>query len=212
MKNEQGLLFDELAESEDDWCLDSVIDSQLKRVNQISNFFPTVPMQKKLVVAQYDLMEKVHDGANCPCCGRHTKVYERPLNATMAMGIYWLVTASQCVEGVFSWVDVPARAPKEILRSNQYQSLRWWGLIERPCETEIKGSRLKKTGLWRPTLKGVRFVRGEIQVPRKAVTLFGEVVGYSEEKIGIRGALEEMFDYAQAMSSVSDYTPVVTTK
>lgn len=110
-------------------------------------------------------------GGVCPVCQRWGKVYRRKLNTSMQEALEWL-TSAQSPGNVFAYVDVPATAPKSVLRTNQLPSLRWWGLVE------SAGPGAPKRGLWRPTLAGWDFVNGDIDVYEVAVIVNGKVVSW----------------------------------
>lgn len=133
------------------------------------------------------------EGGHCPCCDRWGKVYPRSLNETMARSLVWL--AHNSANG--DWVDVPRRAPRWLVRSNQLPTLRWWGLVER-LDTEDKAK--KHSGLWRATPRGVMFAQNRLQVPKKVYTYNAEVEGFSEELVTIKDCIEQ-FDYSAVMES-----------
>src|SRR5262245_36609489 len=68
------------------------------------------------------------DGGHCPCCDRWGKMYRRGINRVMAGSIVWL--ARHGPPGG-DWVDVPRVAPRFVLASNQFTTMRWWGLCIR---------------------------------------------------------------------------------
>lgn len=133
------------------------------------------------------------EGGHCPCCDRWGKIYPRSLNETMARSLVWL--AHHSTNG--DWVDVPKRAPRWLVRSNQLPTLRWWGLVER-LDTEDKTK--KHSGLWRATQRGILFAQNRLQVPKKVYTYNAEVEGFSEELVTIKDCVES-FDYSAVMES-----------
>ena len=133
------------------------------------------------------------EGGHCPCCDRWGKIYPRSLNETMARSLVWL--AHHSTNG--DWVDVPKRAPRWLVRSNQLPTLRWWGLVER-LDTEDKTK--KHSGLWRATQRGILFAQNRLQVPKKVYTYNAEVEGFSEELVTIKDCVER-FDYSAVMES-----------
>lgn len=135
------------------------------------------------------------DGGRCPCCDRFGKIYARAINRTMAKCLLWLIQESQ--DG--KWVDVPNRAPRWLVRSNQLPTLRWWELVERmePCEDE----RLKHSGMWRPTDLGREFARDEVTIPKKVFTYDGAPVGFSSYMTTISGCIGG-FHYKEVMQEV----------
>lgn len=135
------------------------------------------------------------DGGHCPCCNRWGKVYPRTLNKTMAHSLIWL--AHHSANG--DWVDVPLRAPRWLIRSNQLPALRWWGLIER-SEPDEEDKTKKHSGLWRATAKGIQFAQNQLRVPKKVYTYNAEVEGFSDELVSIEDCVEA-FDYSAVMEN-----------
>lgn len=124
--------------------------------------------------------EQLDDGARCPCCEKFAKRYRRSFNQNMASALLWLIVAQEEAEGDF--VDVPGTAPRWLLRSNQLSTLRWWGLVSRAKKgDDEKGY----SGLWRPSLKGIRFATGEISIPGKAITYDGEIEGFEGDYVHV---------------------------
>jgi len=139
-------------------------------------------------------------GSTCPCCDQFVKRYSRPLNATMARSLLWLVKTAgpDC-----AWIDVGATAPAWLLRTKELATTRHWELIEeRPREQdpEVVRGRKRTSGFWRPTSKGVAFARNELRVPSHVVLYNNQVEGWSKDEIGITDALGEHFNYAELMA------------
>jgi hypothetical protein len=114
----------------------------------------------------------------------------------MAYSLMWLLSAKQDNSG---WVDVPNTAPKSVLRSNQLPTLRWWDLVER---LESNDPKLKHSGMWRATGKGVDFVEKKITVPHKVFTYKGEVEAFGEKHVLITDCFEDVFDYQAVMKTL----------
>lgn len=135
------------------------------------------------------------EGGYCPVCARWGKIYGRSLNETMARSLIWLV-ATPLVNG---WVDVPVKAPRWLVRSNQLPTLKWWGLVERhPSDSD---SKIKHSGLWRPTDLGYEFASARKRVPKKVFTYNDEVEGHSTETVSIDQCFKHHFDYQEVMNS-----------
>lgn len=137
------------------------------------------------------------DGGKCPCCDRFGKLYSRTINKTMATALKWLVEQNQ-QKGLREWIDVPNTAPPYVLRGYQLTTLRWWGLVER----ELPDPKVNKkhSGHWRATLKGIDFVEGRVEVPRKAYHYDGDAVGFSDDQTGYEACLKRKFDYDSTMT------------
>lgn len=134
------------------------------------------------------------DGGYCPCCDRWGKIYPRHFNSSMARALIWLVRRGG------TWTDVPNTAPKWLTRTNQLPTLRWWGLIER---RESDDPKVKHSGMWRPTSRGVDFAHGLITIPQTVFTYNAEVMHFGEEDMRIGDAFETHFDYEKVMLPVS---------
>mgnify|MGYP006291746137 CR=1 FL=1 len=135
------------------------------------------------------------DGGHCPVCARWGKIYGRSINETMARSLIWLV-ATPLDNG---WIDVPLKAPRWLVRSNQLPTLKWWGLVER-CPNE-KDSKVKHSGLWRPTALGYDFVNAGARVPKKVFTYNDQVEGHSTETVAIHQCFKQQFDYQEMMNT-----------
>ena len=136
-----------------------------------------------------------HEGGYCPVCQRWGKIYKRNLNKTMAGSLIWLCKQ----ETKDGWIDVPAKAPKWVVASNQLSTLKWWGLVER-CIPEGDG-RKKFSGLWRPTQKGIDFANNKITLPKAVYTYNDMVEDFSSEEIFIEQCFDEYFDYQDVMNN-----------
>jgi len=152
-----------------------------------------------LSVARDWLQDNLNDGVRCPCCDKFARRYRRKFNATMSRSLIWLVREWQASGE--TWVDVPKIAPRTIVRSNQLPTIRWWGMAERPVNTDNPD--LKHSGLWRPTEKGVSFALRQIKVPSTAITYDGNVESLEGDLVSIEDSLGVKFCYADLMSGAN---------
>ena len=134
-------------------------------------------------------------GGHCPCCDRWGKIYSRKFNATMARSLIWLVSQRQ-QPGSDGWCDVPRIAPLEILRTNQLPTCRWWDLCERRPTDD---SKVKHSGWWRATDRGVEFATGRRAIPLEVLTYDGNVLDFGDEHVRIQDTFDTPFDYEQVM-------------
>ena len=141
------------------------------------------------------LQQNLDDGVRCLCCDKYARRYYRKFNSTMARSLLWLVQAWE--SNAQGWIDVPKMAPRQIVRSNQLPTVRWWGMVERPDNSD--GKDVKHSGFWKPTPKGVDFVYKRIMVPSTAVTYDGCVEKMEGEPISIEDALGTHFSYSDIM-------------
>lgn len=131
-------------------------------------------------------------GGICPVCDRWGKTYPRSINKTMAQSLIWLCSKP-------GWVDIPATAPRDVIKSNQLPTLRWWGLVERlPSNTGAK----KHSGVWRATHRGRSFVAGYLAIEKTVVTYKGEVIARSDERIHI-SQIHSEFNYSEVMEKAN---------
>ena len=133
------------------------------------------------------------DGIVCPVCNKFSKVYKRKLSSGMSR---YLIAIVNNFDG--NWVTVPnLDIYKSGVQRGDYAYLHHWDLIEeKPNEDSSK----KNSGIWRPTERGIHFVHREIKVPTHVYLYNNTVQGFTEEQIGIVGALGEKFDYEELMS------------
>jgi hypothetical protein len=129
------------------------------------------------------------DGALCPCCGQHAKVYKRKLNTEMAVWLIWLAKQFTIQP---DWVDVKETR----LRGGDYGKLVHWGLAVQ-CTNE--NPKKRTSGLWKPTELGLQFARGAISVPSHVYLYNNEVKGFSDTSTTIREALGNRFNYSELM-------------
>lgn len=137
-----------------------------------------------------------HEGGHCPVCDRWGKVYARSINKTMARSLIWLCYAKPVDD---NWVDVPAWAPRWLVRSNQLPTLRWWDMVERRANDD---EHKKFSGMWRVTPLGRQFVEGTVSVPKKVYTYKGDVEGQSIDTVKIHQCFKDYFDYEETMKEM----------
>ena len=134
-------------------------------------------------------------GADCPCCDRYAKAYNRKLNAGMAVSLIRLYRLGPPGD----WVHLTKRLLEE--RKNavaqEYSKLRFWSLAE---SYEGADKTKRSSGYWRITDTGVQFVLGQVRVPRKVVVYGNQLVSWSSEATTIKEALGDKFDYDELMS------------
>lgn len=150
-----------------------------------------------LADARAGFRAELDKGTRCPCCDRFSKRYRRKLNSGMARVLIWLVRETE--RSGDEWIDVPARAPAWVLRSNESGKMAWWGLVE-VRENESDPSR-KTTGDRKVTQKGFDFVYGRVTVPARVILYNDACEGFDGEDITIKDALGKKFSYAELMGS-----------
>lgn len=122
-----------------------------------------------LAAAKDAIRIKREDGVDCPCCGQYVKIYKRKLNANMAT---FLASLVNIYEYTHEWVHYS----KCKFRGRDYGHLTCWGLALTGKDATGKK---RMTGLWKPTVKGIDFVHGTINVPTHVFLLDNEIQGFS---------------------------------
>lgn len=138
------------------------------------------------------------EGVNCPCCSKLVKSYTRKLNANMAAGLIWLVRQFE-KQGNGEFVDVANDAPREMVRSNQISSLKYWGLVE-PADQIVENGHKRGSGLWRPTKNGIDFAYNRKKVESHATLADDTCLGLSGST-SITDALKDKFNYGDLITA-----------
>jgi hypothetical protein len=140
-----------------------------------------------------------HGVTRCPVCDRAGVIYNIRMNRTMVRGLIWL-EAEQARTGAL-WIDVPAKGPRWLVRSNQLSSLARWGLVERRAKPEDPKNRTRYSGLWRMTTKGEAFRDGLISVPDRVFVYNDETLSFSDKQVKIHECFDTFFDYQEAIKA-----------
>jgi hypothetical protein len=137
------------------------------------------------------------EGGDCPCCKRYGKYNGYSITKTDAKALVWIFVNGD-KDG---WVHMPTASPREFMRSKSFTNMRYWGLIENyPNDNkDVKGS-----GLWRVTSKAVKYIRGEMQLPKKAFVFDRTLIGFSEQQVFFSECFKDYFDLQQVMNSRFD--------
>lgn len=133
-------------------------------------------------------------GGDCPCCKRHGKYNGYSITKTDARFLVWIFTNGD-KDG---WVHTPTQAPREFLQAKSFTNLRYWALIENYPNDNKK---IKGSGLWRITKKGIKYMQGEMQLPKKAFVFDRTLMGFSEKQVYFKECFKENFDLEQVMNS-----------
>lgn len=129
------------------------------------------------------------EGTHCPCCDRWGKINSHTLSKAKARALVWLFQAGRKDPG--GWVNVPAEAPKEMLRTNQFTTMKHWRLVEKAGNDNPK---LKSSGIWRVTPEGEYFLKNVTKLSKKAYVYNDKLMGFGGELVSI-GEIHGDFDY-----------------
>jgi hypothetical protein len=129
------------------------------------------------------------DMTMCALCGQHAKVYRRTIYSTMARH---LITAYRA-EGRdwFRLTDVIKD------KDGTFAKLALWDLVEEESVRRPDGGR---SGWWRVTRLGEKFVRNRTTVPKYVLTYNARIVEIdATEEVGVLDALGKKFRYDDLM-------------
>lgn len=136
----------------------------------------------------FDFIENNSKGMHCPCCSQFVKVYKRRLNAGMAEGLIKLYKTDKN-----DFVHTAS-----LIQCHEFAQLSWWGLIEEEDTLRPDGGR---TGRWRITPDGIKFVEGYLMVQPYALVFDAECFGLQGVKVDIKRCLGKRFNYRELMDS-----------
>ena len=131
--------------------------------------------EKTVALARAELREAAKGkGARCPCCDKFARVAKTPISRAMVHAFEWICRESQ-KKGGQDFVPVQRTAPGWIKDSNSHAKLAKWGLLE-DCDPFDDST--KRSGHWRPTMKGLRWRAGQIGVRKYALIYNNECLGF----------------------------------
>lgn len=135
------------------------------------------------------LVDKVDNGATCPCCGTWLYQYRRGLNSGMARSLIEMYRA-----GSTNFIQVADTIGND---RREEAKLRFWGLVENSGDRRDDGA--PKAGYWRVTALGEQFVLGAVKLPKYAVVVGNQLQTLEGPDISIQEALGNRFDYDELM-------------
>lgn len=147
----------------------------------------TVAEAKALVEAHKD------EGSHCPVCGQLAKTYRRSIHTSMAVALIKVYRKAR-----FAVCYIPDVLSER--ESADFAKLRYWGLIQ-PVEGEREDGS-NRNGMWQVTLKGARFIRGDITCQKTVLVFDSEPQGFEGSRVSIHDALHNHFDYDELMAGV----------
>jgi hypothetical protein len=146
-------------------------------------------------------------GTTCPCCGLYVRRYRRALGASQAAWLCWLVRAW---EQDPRWYEAnECRSVNGFVVGGDYAKVVYWGLAECKPAEEGEPERARNSGPWRPTEKGIAFVRSETNVWSHVYIFDGQIdramgrEGFAGNLLLIRDVLGTRFDYDALMGGTS---------
>jgi len=144
--------------------------------------------------AREKMLSRIERGTKCPCCGRFVKIYKRKLHQEMAIFLIKLVAAYLYKKRYYSTREL---LPDAVKAATDGAYLVHWDLVERQPGKNLAGA---KAGMYRPTEKGIDFVKNVFMVPSHLHMLCGEPVGFSNDLCSINDCLGDDFNYDDLMA------------
>lgn len=120
----------------------------------------------------------------CQHCGAKLEEYLHSLNSGLVTGLIRLYSVGG--ESKLEALNLT------LSQSNNFQKLQYWSLVE-------KG----KSGVWRITLKGMAFIRGEQSVRRSVRTFRKRWTGWEGDSVRVSDVIKD-FDYRRREDYVRD--------
>jgi hypothetical protein len=153
-----------------------------------------VPPDTPHHAVQTMLRSAVYDpaGAVCPTCTQHAQVYRWSLYSTAVQALILF----QRLGGTTDFTHSNELKDYGYKGQGDAARLRMWGLVERQSDQREDGGR---SGYWRVTSLGERFVLGQVRVPKYAWVYNGRVLRMDGEPVGVREALGNRFNYDDMM-------------
>lgn len=131
-------------------------------------------------------------GAICPTCTQHSQVYRWSLYSTAAQALILFYR----IGGINDFVHSNQLKDHGYRGQGDAARLRMWELVEREAEARDDGGR---SGYWRVTPHGERFVRGTGTIHRYAFIYAGRVLHFDGDQVTIHDALGKRFSYDEIM-------------
>jgi len=150
-------------------------------------------------------MRGAERGTICPCCGQFVKLYKRKLNSAMAHALIRIHKHFRRNPDL-NWLHVPDFLRDHKIARADEAKLVLWGLLQGSGEMREDGS--KRSGFYKLTDLGQRFVMREERVPKYVYIYNQTVYGFSDgshwprELTDVGDALGDHFNYAELMKDV----------
>lgn len=136
--------------------------------------------------------QRLDDGVRCVACDQFAKVYRRNIYATLAKH---MITMWQKGGPDRRFLSLS----KDLKQGGgDMGKMRYWGLVE---EEKTVFPDTGEQGYWRLTDLGVKFVCGEVTLPKYAYVYDGVCLRLDGPQVSIREALGKKFDYTALMAN-----------
>jgi hypothetical protein len=125
------------------------------------------------------------ENKHCPHCNQLMNVYKRSIRKGLVDALTQL---NQVGFSKSSDLNIP------IGINGDFSKMRFWGLIYKPTDDR---------NIWGITVKGKRFLEGEIRIPKYVYIYNNSVEKYSEETISVEDVKEEKVDKESVLNEAT---------
>ena len=157
------------------------------------------PQTTLLEIKEY-LKENYETGCICPACNQNVKMYKRKLSASMAftlIKIWKYLNETGTCNGFLKYQYILDEIGISTAQRADWQKLVYFKVLEQ--KTTERGS--PESGKYRITDIGIKFLKGERNLPDHCKVYNGKVYGYAMEQINIKQALRNKFNYDDLMNN-----------
>jgi len=169
---------------------------------------PQTPFER----AKVELVEHVarRGGAFCPLCGQQSTIYQRNVNASIALVLRGLALwRNQHGPGFASIPDAIFKAPEygvagtKAGQGGQWAQAALWDLVERE-RGEVRADGSNRTGYARITSRGLAFLAGKYRIRKYALVYDGVLLGKAGDLVSIADVQRLAFDFSTIFAGASD--------
>lgn len=145
------------------------------------------------------LRQRLDDGEECPLCTQRAQTYKRKLNPTMVRTLALLARyQSMVLLEADEYMHAPTVLADEASLAREVGKLAYWDLVIEGASKRGDGGH---AGMWRVSMLGLEFLRGEKKVYKYAKVFNGRRLGYDGERIGVTD-VAGAFDLRELLAGV----------
>lgn len=140
-------------------------------------------------------------GSTCPTCDRWGERYEHSINGKTAAALVVFYAMALGDLGKYIHMEELVKNPKTPLNGRaDFAKLRFWGLIERKTtDDRVVEGKVKNTGCYRITQRGVDFVLGNVKIEETVLLYNDTFYGFKGGEVSIHDCWDKQFNYAETM-------------
>jgi hypothetical protein len=151
-----------------------------------------------LAIAKKELWEEMkRGGIDCPCCGRYARLYVRTIGKAQIAAFQWIMLNTTEKK---PFINVQAKAPKWLLRSNSHGKLVHWGLLQQQLSDDDS---IHHSGVWGVSEFGQRFFYGEASIRQYALVFNNQCFGFEGAEKWFCDVYDRFY-YAELMQQHAD--------